>query len=48
MEKKVLLGTCKFCSIAEGIELGGCYPGDYVYLAIKGDVMLIVSCGCWD
>nr|WP_308743128.1 hypothetical protein [uncultured Anaerocolumna sp.] len=30
------------------IELGGTYSGDYVYIAIKPESMLFVSCGIWD
>lgn len=30
------------------IEIGGSYSGDYEYLAVKGDLLMLVSCGCWD
>lgn len=33
---------------AKVIELGGWYNGDAEYLAIKRNVLLVVSCGCWD
>ena len=33
---------------AKVIELGGCYKGDASYWAIKRNILLAVSCGCWD
>lgn len=33
---------------AEVLELGGDYASDYMYLAIKQNLMLVVSCGYWD
>lgn len=33
---------------AKVIELGGCYAGDFSYWAIKRNILLVVSCGCWD
>ena len=33
---------------AEVLELGGYYGGDSTYLAIKQNLMLVVSCGFWD
>ena len=30
------------------IEIGGDYSGDYEYLAVKDDLLMLVSCGCWD
>lgn len=33
---------------ADALEIGGSGPGDYVYLAVKGDGMLLISCGFWD
>lgn len=35
-------------SDASVIELGGSYSGDYEYLAVKGDQLMLVSCGYWD
>lgn len=33
---------------AEVLELGGAYQGDYIYLAVEQNLMLVVSCGFWD
>lgn len=33
---------------AKVIEIGGSYSDDFIYMAIKKDLMLIVSCGVWD
>lgn len=30
------------------IEIGGSYSGDYEYLALKGNLLMLVSCGYWD
>lgn len=30
------------------IELGGCYAGDYSYIAIKEDGIANIECGIWD
>lgn len=30
------------------VELGGCYSGDYVYLVVKEDSIMLISCGVWD
>ena len=30
------------------LELGGCYSGDYTYLVVKGDTLLLIECGIWD
>lgn len=30
------------------IELGGCYAGDYNYLAVWNDVLIFINCGVWD
>lgn len=30
------------------LELGGCYGGDYTYLVVKGDTLLLIDCGIWD
>ncbi|MDE6219249.1 MAG: hypothetical protein K2G51_02255 [Lachnospiraceae bacterium] len=35
-------------SDAAVIEIGGCDSGDHEYLAIKDDLLMLVSCGCWD
>ncbi|NDO47382.1 hypothetical protein [Clostridium sp. MD294] len=33
---------------AKAIEIGGSYSDDFIYMAIKKNLMLIVSCGVWD
>lgn len=41
----------KYLSYAQNaviIELGGCYSGDYVYLVVKDDSIMLISCGVWD
>lgn len=30
------------------LELGGCYCGDFTYLVVKGDTLLLIECGIWD
>ena len=30
------------------LELGGCYCGDFTYLVVKGDTLLLIDCGIWD
>ncbi|MDE6053871.1 MAG: hypothetical protein K2G55_08935 [Lachnospiraceae bacterium] len=30
------------------IEIGGDYSGDYQYLAVQEDLLMMVSCGIWD
>lgn len=30
------------------LELGGCYCGDFSYLVVKGDTLLLIDCGIWD
>ncbi len=30
------------------LELGGCYSGDYTYLVVEGDTLLLIDCGIWD
>lgn len=35
-------------SNATVIEIGGDYSGDYEYLAVKDDLLMVVTCGYWD
>lgn len=37
----------RFCG-AVVVEIGGAYSGDYEYLAIRENLLMLVSCGCWD
>ncbi len=30
------------------LELGGYYSGDYTYLVVKEDTILLIDCGIWD
>ncbi len=33
---------------ADVLEIGGSYGADYIYLAVKDNWLLLVSCGVWD
>lgn len=33
---------------ASAAEIGGCYCGDYNYILVNGDHILMVDCGIWD
>lgn len=38
----------KYAENAVVIEIGGCYAGDYSYIAVQGDNIFTVDCGIWD
>ena len=33
---------------AAAAEIGGCYCGDYNYILVNGDHILMIDCGIWD
>lgn len=38
----------KYAENAAIIEIGGSYAGDFAYIAVQGDNILMVDCGIWD